>query len=174
MHHVFKHLGASFKICFRTFVLQVCIDYRWMGYHQSGQENLSSVCGLQDSAVAAVTGVKAAKSRNCRAQKWSLIILTVKTPQIIKVFIQGNTTLNLTYAAKSYLWVMLRLHIHIVSSVIWFSQSHYIMWCDYVKHQDDQYLLCCVRFDYFPDSENNMSGCHPLLDLCKCVYFTQI
>ena len=137
-----------------------------MGYHQSGQETLSSVCGLQ-----AVTGVKAAKSRNCRAQKWSLIILTVKTPQIIKVFIQGNTTLNLTYAAKSYLQVMLRLHLHIVPSVRWFSQSHYIMWCDYVKLQDDQYLLCRVRFDYFTDWENNMSGCHPLQYLCKCVYF---
>ena len=85
-----------------------------MGYHQSGQETLSSVCRLQSSHVH-VAGVKVAMSRNCRAQKWSLIILTVKTPQIINLFIQGNTTLYLTYAAKSYLRVMLRLHTHIVS-----------------------------------------------------------
>ena len=98
----------------RTFVLQVCIDYRWMGYHQSGQETLSSVCRLQSSHVH-VAGVKVAMSRNCRAQKWSLIILTVKTPQIINLFIQGNTTLYLTYAAISYLRVMLTLHTHIVS-----------------------------------------------------------
>ena len=99
----------------RTFVLQVCIDYRWMGYHQSGQETLSSVCRFPSSYVALtvhVAGVKVAMSRNCRAQKWSLIILTVKTPQIINLFIQGNTTLYLTYAAKSYLRVMLRLHTH--------------------------------------------------------------
>ena len=155
-----------------------------MGYHQSGQETLSSVCRFPSSYVALtvhVAGVKVAMSRNCRAQKWSLIILTVKTPQIINLFIQGNTTLYLTYAAKSYLRVMLRLHTHIVSwddsqeqkIINWFIYIRRGL-CDYVRIEDDQYLLCRVRFDYFPDSENNMSGCHPLLDLCKCVYFTQI
>ena len=162
----------------RTFVLQVCIDYRWMGYHQSGQETLSSVCRLQSSHVH-VAGVKVAMSRNCRAQKWSLIILTVKTPQIINLFIQGNTTLYLTYAAKSYLRVMLRLYTPTLCPEMILKNRKLSMGplirhvlCDYVRLEDDQYLLCRMWFDYFLDPENNMS--HPLLDLCKCVYFTQI